>query len=247
MEPPYRFRGSVGFLRAQQGVITAGSGRALWEWAPWSTAAFWSLICVGAPGVERFIESASIALTAVQLAITLWRQASVAPPQHRREGASLCLTRSSEIRPTRLWDGTYSDRRRTVADRRRGNCGNRTGEIVRRHLRPLRRLTLVLLGLVAALAISGAAPASGALPGSVELNKYLIVGMQNAGDGDSIDVNSSKELGANQSFLSTSDPNTRSVFASRWASAGSPNGNTTPPPPAAPVMTGIEVKSPVVV
>ena len=67
--------------------------------------------------------------------------------------------------------------------------------------------------------------------------------MQNSGDGDAIDVNSSNELGANQQFLSTSDPNTKSVFASRWTSAGSPNGNkttTTTTPPAAVVMTGID-------
>ena len=111
---------------------------------------------------------------------------------------------------------------------------------MRLRLRPVRRLALALLSLVAALAISGAAAASGALPTSTELSKYLIIGMQNSGDGDAIDVNSSNELGANQQFLSTSDPNTKSVFASRWTSAGSPNGNTTPPPPAAVVMTGID-------
>ena len=98
---------------------------------------------------------------------------------------------------------------------------------------------LFLLAATSLLALSAAGQANAELfPDSEEIRKYLIVGMKSQTNGDAVNVNSSNELGANQEFLSSSDPNTHDVFAARWA-AGGGSANATPPP-AAPVFEGID-------
>lgn len=75
-------------------------------------------------------------------------------------------------------------------------------------------------------------------PVTTASSQFLMVGMgpESLTD-DAININSSRELGANTQFLSTSDPNTRDVFyqnGTRWVSA------TAVPTGAKPMFVGID-------
>ena len=71
-----------------------------------------------------------------------------------------------------------------------------------------------------------------------EIFQYLIIGTVSGEGGDATNVGSSNELGAEQQFLSTADPNTADVFAGRWSSTT--NRTTGSVPPSAPVLEGID-------
>ena len=93
----------------------------------------------------------------------------------------------------------------------------------------------MVAGFAAAIAAVAAANDASAGPNSVttEIDKYLIIGTGSSNN--TVNLNSSKELGANQVFLSTTDPNLKDTFfqnGQRWTSP------TAPPSPAAPVFVG---------
>lgn len=100
---------------------------------------------------------------------------------------------------------------------------------------------LTLLGASAALiGTAGSASAAAVAPpfGVSEISNYLMIGTKRGAEGDAVNINSSNELGADQQFLSTSDPNTASVFAGRWSSTT--NRTTGSVPASAPVFEGID-------
>ncbi|MEM7128646.1 MAG: hypothetical protein AAF702_20095 [Chloroflexota bacterium] len=90
-------------------------------------------------------------------------------------------------------------------------------------------MRVIRIWLVCALigSIVAPRPVLAVSPSVAEISKYLAVAMRQGGS-DAFDTGSSNELGADRSFLSGTDPNTHSTFATRWASAGASVGSQPP-------------------